>query len=409
MTTALQQSTDSTTTKDDGSFLLLPSLIGFLFAFRTCLTVLWFQDDPQVGSTVSVAISLILLTIAALATIGSTPSIPAACFRTPVLRWIAVFLGLNLLSLLWTEAPLIGAASYLAATIANVAIIWFILRDGDAASHANAVLRGYVWGTCLVAITAWLLPALPDLRLGNEVFLHPNSIGFICATATLMAIYLTHWNKSFWWPALWLALTLIRTISKTSIIAFFAAMIFYLFKNKILARSTKIWIGIAGGLILVSLSSLLIAYFDAYTETTGPETLTGRTVIWAAAAAIAVEKPILGHGFYSLRFLIPPIGTFEPQHAHNEFLQQFFVLGAVGVLVALSLYWVAFRQIRRAPASRLKTLAATLLIYALIRGLADTENFDLSYPLWLMAMLSILLASLSPSSLQPPQQNHLNS
>ena len=41
-------------------------------------------------------------------------------------------------------------------------------------------------------------------------------------------------------------------------------------------------------------------------------------------------------------------------------------------------------------------LAATLLIFAILHGLTDTLPFDLSYPLWLMAMLSILLASKTP-------------
>ena len=94
MATTLRQPTASTTTKDRGSFLLLASLVGFIFAFRICLTVLWFQDAPESASLLSVALSLTLFFAAALSTIGSTPSIPASCFRTATLRCIAAFLGL---------------------------------------------------------------------------------------------------------------------------------------------------------------------------------------------------------------------------------------------------------------------------------------------------------------------------
>ena len=87
MTTTLQQPTASGTTKDRSRFLLLTTLIGFIFAFRICLTVLWFQDEPEQATILSVALSLTLLTAAALSTIGSTPSIPASCFRTPTIRW----------------------------------------------------------------------------------------------------------------------------------------------------------------------------------------------------------------------------------------------------------------------------------------------------------------------------------
>src|ERR1700722_6901157 len=123
MTTILQNPTDSTPTIDRGGFLLLPALIGFIFAFRVCLTVLWFQDEPQNASILSVALSLTLLFAAALSTIGSTPSIAASNFRPPPLRCIAAFLGLAALSLLWTPAPLSAAAGYLAAWAADIATI----------------------------------------------------------------------------------------------------------------------------------------------------------------------------------------------------------------------------------------------------------------------------------------------
>lgn len=396
MTTTLQQPTVSATAKARSGFLLLPGLIGFLFAFRACLPVLLFQDDPQQGSIISVALSVSLLTVAALTTIGSKPSIPASSFRTPTLRWIAVFLGFNLVSLLWTTAPLDAAASYWAAWVADVATVWFILRDGIAEDQANAVMKGFIWGACLVAIVAWSLPAMPDLRLGDEVLFHPNFIAMICVFGTLMALHLAHQETNWRWPAFWLTLTLIRTISKTSIVAFLIAMTFYLFKEAAITRATKVKIAIAGAVILASLSGLLAKYLDTYTEGADPSTLTGRTIIWATSWDLSIEKPLVGHGFYAYRFVVPPFGTFEAGHAHNELLQQFFALGAVGVLLMIGLYWTIFRQIRRAPRSSLKTLAATTLIFAIVHGITDTLPFDLSFLLWLMAMLSILLASTSP-------------
>jgi len=403
MTTTLQQSATSTSTNTRRSFLLLPGLIGFLFAFRACFTVLWFQDEPQQGAIISVALSLILLTVAALTTIGSTPSIPASCFRTSTLRWIAAFLALNLISLLWTAGPLDAAASYWAVWIADVATIWLILRDGSAEDNANAIMKGFIWGACIVAIVAWSLPAMPDLRLGDELYFHPNYIGMICVFGTLMALHLAHQETKWRWPAFWLTLTLIRTISKTSIVAFLIAMTFYLFKETALKRATKIKIAIAGVIILASLSGLLAKYIDTYTESTDPSTLTGRTIIWSTTSELALEKPLFGHGFYAYRFVVPPFGPFEATHAHNEILQQFFALGALGVILTIGIYWTIFRQIRRAPRSSLKTMAGTLLIFAILHGLTDTLPFDLSFPLWLITMLSILLASAPPAPEVPIQ------
>ena len=402
MTITLRQPTASTTTKDRGSFLLLAGLVGFIFAFRICLTVLWFQDAPESASLLSVALSLTLFIAAALSTIGSTPSIPASCFRTPTLRYIAAFVGLALLSLFWTTAPLAPAAGYWCAWAADVATVWFLLRDGPPENSAAAVMKGFVSGSCLVAIVAWSLPATLDLRLGEEDFLHPNALGFLFSIATLLAGHLARKSTVWVWPALFLGATLLRTLSKSAIIAFVAAFGFALIKDSTLSRKVKTWIGIAAALILTSLWGLLEAYFTTYTEGAGPETLTGRTLIWALSLEYAVKKPLLGNGFYSYRFVVPPIGKFEAQQAHDELLQQFFSFGAVGGLLTIALYWIFFRQIRRANPSHLKTLAASLFLFALIRGLTDTQNFDLSFPLWLMTMLSILFAAQVSFSQQPP-------
>jgi exopolysaccharide production protein ExoQ len=399
--TTLHQPSTSTPSNTHGDFLLLPGLIGFVFSFRICLTVLWFQEEPQQASILSVALSLTLLIAAAFSTIGSKLSIPSICFRTPALRSIVALLSLALLSLLWTPAPLSAAAGYWVAWAADVATTWFILRDGPPENSAAAIMKGFVSGACLVAFVAWYLPATADLRLGDEDFLHPNTLGFLFAIASLLGFHLARKIAAWIWPSFFLAATLLRTISKSSIIAFSAAVGFALFRDSTLSRRVKIRIGIAAGIILASLWGILETYVITYSEGLGPETLTGRTLIWVASLEYAIKKPILGNGFYSYRFIVPPFGVFEAQQAHDELLQQFFSFGAVGALLTIAIYWIFFRQIRRSPASPLKTLAATLLLFALIRGITDTQLFDLSFPLWLMTMLSILLAA-QTSSLRLP-------
>ena len=401
VTTILQKPASSTLNNTHSDFLLLPALIGFVFSFRTCLTVLWFQEEPQQASILSVALSLTLLIAAAFSTIGSQPSIPTLCFRTPALRSIVALLTVALLSLLWTPAPLSSAAGYWIAWAADVATIWFILRDGVAGNSAAAIMKGFVCGSCLVALVAWYLPATIDLRLGDEDFLHPNALGFLFSIATLLAFHLARKNLVWTWSALFLGATLVRTLSKSSIIAFAAAFSFALIRDSTLSRKVKIRIGIAAGLIFASLWGILEAYLINYSSGLGPETLTGRTLIWAASLEYAIKKPILGNGFYSYRFVVPPFGLFEAQQAHDELLQQFFSFGAVGALLTIAIYWIFFRQIRRSPPSHLKTLSATLLLFALIRGLTDTQIFDLSFPLWLMTMLSILLAAQTSSLCRP--------
>jgi exopolysaccharide production protein ExoQ len=382
----------STVEKTRDSLPLLSLGTGFIFAFRVCLTFLWFQDEPQTGTIVWLALSLILLAFAVLFSIGSTIALPGSYRATPI-RWAAALLGVGLISLGWSQAPFEAAAGYWLSWTADVATIWFLLREGDPEIKAAAIIKGFVWGSCLVATIAWLSPAAEDMRLGDLLFLHPNLLGFVFSIATFMAIHLAHETTLWRWPAFFLAGTLLRTISKSSIFAFLIALIFYLLRDSTLSRKAKIRIGIAALLIVVSLSGLLEAYFTTYATGTNPETLTGRTFIWAVSLEYALKNPVLGHGFYSYRFIVPRFGDFEAQQAHNELLQQFFSFGIVGVIVTIGLFWAFFRQIRRAPTSHVKILAGTILLFALVRGLTDAQIYDLSFPLWFMTMLSILLAS----------------
>jgi exopolysaccharide production protein ExoQ len=374
---------------------LLSAVTGFIFAFRVCVTFLWFQDEPQTGTIVLLALSLTLLTLAVLLSFGSMPIFPTS-YRAVPIRWAAAILGFSLLSLFWSEAPIQAAAGYWLSWAADVAAVWFLLRDGDPEVKGAAIMKGFIWGACVVAIIAWIIPAAEDLRLGDLDFLHPNVLGFVLSIATLLAIHLAHENTLWRWPALFLACTLLRTISKSSIFAFLIAFGVYLLRDSSLSRKVKIRIGIVAGLFLASLSGLLEAYFTKYAASTDPETLTGRTLIWAISFEYALKAPTLGYGFYSYRFIIPRFGTFEAQQAHNELLQQFFSFGAVGVILTIGLYWTFFRQVRRAPASHFKILAGTILLFALVRGLTDAQIYDLSFPLWLLTMFSILLACHTP-------------
>jgi O-antigen ligase len=370
--------------------LLFSSTVGFIYAFRVCLTFLWFQDSPSQGTVASVALSIGLLATALPYTLAFDP---LAAHRTPMprtLRYIFAYLALALVSLSWTSTHSIPVAlGYWAALCADVLTVVLLLRGRDVETETTQLMKGFVVGSAVVAAIAWCAPAMGDLRLGNEDFLHPNAIGFEFAIATLFALYLSREGKMWRWLGAALGITLLRTLSKASILAFLAAAGFYLLRDSSLRRRTKFLLGIGAAAVAGTFLSLIDAYLEQYSQGAQLETLTGRTVIWAQSLDIALEKPLLGHGFYSYRWIVPPFGVFEAWQAHDELLQQFFSYGLVGILLTVALYWSFFRQLRRRPAHRLRTLALSLLIVAVVRGLVDTDIFGLSFPLWLMAALTI--------------------
>jgi hypothetical protein len=74
-------------------------------------------------------------------------------------------------------------------------------------------------------------------------------------------------------------------------------------------------------------------------------------------------------------------------------LQQFFAYGLAGIIMLCGLYGSLFRRIRRLPPGSMKTILLSLLLFILIRGFAEAEPFDLLMPLWMMTVLSAVLAA----------------
>jgi exopolysaccharide production protein ExoQ len=63
--------------------------------------------------------------------------------------------------------------------------------------------------------------------------------------------------------------------------------------------------------------------------------------------------------------------------------------------------YVSFLRQLRPVAPRHKALFLALLLFIVIRGLADAERFDLSFPLWAIALISLMLADRA-HALTPP-------
>jgi exopolysaccharide production protein ExoQ len=240
-----------------------------------------------------------------------------------------------------------------------------------------------------------------DLRPGDDDFFSPNAIGFTCALGVFLLQIVGRRTIFSRFLAGVLAISLLRSLSKTTIIAFVIAQ-----GGMLLLDRSRTWFG---KIVIVTPALVVVAafwrlfenYYDVYTHLGNQsETLSGRVGIWAFVLTRSLEQPWIGHGFHSFRNVIPPFGFFEAWHAHNEFLQQFYAYGVIGLVVAGGLYVSFFRQVRKIDAHQTRAAFTALLIFILIRGLADTENFDLSLPLWLVALISITLRSITAPTAQ---------
>lgn len=332
------------------------SIVGFYLAFRliaVVVSVRLFDADPQTGVGASLIINYLIMALAGFASFGPGSRTYSWFFQLASFRWSLAFLTFSGCSLLWTSsASLSAAAAFWCAMACDFATVGLLLRIGSVEETVAKLMSGYIWGACLIALIAWFLPAQSDLRLGDEEYLGPNQIGYACAFAVFLAQYLIRrGQKELIFPTLFLALTLLRSLSKTTIIAFAAGQALLLLRDRSLTAKTKLYIGASGVVVVTVLWGLLAAYYDVYTHAGNQsETLTGRIGIWAFILNEALQHPWIGHGFHSVWKVIPPFGPFEARHAHNELLQQFYAYGVVGVAILFGLYGSVYQEIRRIPA-----------------------------------------------------------
>lgn len=378
--------------------LLLPGMVGFFFSFRVAILVVMvrlFLADAQSAVAAGLVCNYVLTLVAAFAAFGHVSYSLRPMLRVASFRWVLAFLVFSGYSLLWSStASLSAAAAFWVAMAADVAIVILLLRAYPAEQTIHALMKGYIWGACTFAAIAWLLPAQSDLRLGDEELLGPNQVGYACAFALFLAQYLMRRHGRLWSiPAAFLAVTLLRSLSKTTIVAFIAGEVFILLWDRSMTRTTKLALAGCALAVVAAFQGLLTLYYTIYTNAgSQAETLTGRLGIWAYFLAASFEQPWIGHGFHSVWKVVPPFGPFEARHAHNELLQQFYAYGVVGLVLLTGLYASFWRQVRRLPTGPTRTFLLGLLIFVLVRGLADTEPFNVSLPLWFIALVGVTLA-----------------
>jgi exopolysaccharide production protein ExoQ len=392
----MQESTNLAQVEYDG----VAFAVGFYFSFRLSIVLFSVRIlglEPSAGTALSLAIDLLLLGLVCFNLLGFTHTTFLSLLRLSTVRWVIIFLAVSCCSLAWTESTsLPNSAGYWLGLVVDVAIITLLLRSPSMISVAHSLIKGFICSTCLLAFLAWVMPAQSDLRLGDEQFFNTNEIGNLCAFTIFLAQYLMRRKDGKWGlVTFFLVVTLLRSLSKTTIAAFLLSEGFLVIQDKSMSRRAKVLLSLATLLLGVVFLGLFEAYYDVYTSAGNQaETLTGRTAIWLYVLNALFDHPWslwIGHGFDAWWKVVPPFGdNFEARHAENELLQQLYAYGVLGILLLVGLYGSLFRQVRKLPQSPVRVIFLSLLLFIVIRGLAEADSFDLLLPLWASVLISLL-------------------
>jgi exopolysaccharide production protein ExoQ len=369
-----------------------------LTIFRFAFALLFFRDNPVVatgvGSALSVAFAYYLLLW-----FLRTEFKPANFSWPPIVKWIGLYVVWCAISLSWSHAAsFVSAAGYWATMGIDLLIVAAMLKWGDTESIVLASLKGIVAGCGSIALVALIFTSTgTDGRLGNVEFLHPTNVGNFAAIGALCSIFFwlksraqEGWERWYWAGcAIFISWILILSLSKTSMIGFVFAFGFLILYSVGISLKTKMLVLLVGATLFAAMYGTLSAYITEYQEDSHElTTLTGRTVLWAETWEMIQDHPVAGYGFLSFRDFGPQDWEERATMAHDEWLNQWFQLGGVGVLLTLGIYGSYFWCLWRSPRSLPRQLGLTLLIYMLIDGITMAEPVGLLFPLTMMLLLS---------------------
>jgi exopolysaccharide production protein ExoQ len=380
---------------------VLAFIVGFFFSFRIAIVLVCVRvlgTEPRTGTGLAIVLNLLLLVLACFDRLGALPRAAPSFRWNSTVRWVLIFLIFSLCSLFWSvTVSLPSSIAYWCEMASDVGIVTLLLRTGPAAIEATSLMKGFIWSSCCLGLLAWMMPAQSDLRLGDPEFFNTNQIGNLCAFAIFLAQFLMFRKQGKWGVAVFfLAIILLRTLSKTTLVAFMVSESFLVVQNRSMSRKNKVLLAVSLIVVVLIFWGLFESYYDVYTNAGNQaETFTGRTAIWAYSLDAALAKPWFGNGFDSMWKVVPPFGPdrFEARHAENELLQQFYAYGVVGVVMLCAIYGSLFRKIRAFEPGSMKMIFLTIMIFIVIRGLAEAEPFDLILPLWAIVLFSTIIDS----------------
>lgn len=380
-------------------YSLLAFIAGLFFSVRAIfvlVTARWLNIGTEPGVLAGFSIATGLALVAMLGAFGLRDHDGYASKAPRALKWVILYLAFSGCSLFWSlSASVASSALYWFSQVGDVLIAILLVRQNETEQIVDSLLKGYIVGSCVLGTIAWTMPTAADMRLGDIDYFNTNQIGNLCAFSLLMFSFLVARGNIIWHVVPWfLGITLLRSLSKATLGAFLVCLLYRFICDAGITRRKRWLLAFAALLLTLCSWSLLSAYYDVYTTTGNQaETLTGRTAIWAWTLDASLKRPWFGNGFDAMWRVAPPFGgdLFEARHAENELLQQFFAYGLCGVVMLIGIYGSLYRRISALPHSPTRIALMSLLIYVVIRGLAEAEPFDLLLPLWLVTAFAFLL------------------
>jgi exopolysaccharide production protein ExoQ len=332
-------------------------------------------------------------------------------------------------SVLWSDFPDVSFKRWFRA-MGDVVMVLIVLSDPD---WVVAVRRLFARvGFLVVPLSILFIRYFPELGrtyshagapAWTGVATDKNALGMICLVFGLASIFRflqvyrgeesTRKTGPLIAQSALIAMTLFllmeansATASACFFLAGFPMVLTYLFRS---ARRPAFMHIMVLTLLGVAFSALFLNLGSGLVQDLGRNsTLTGRTLIWHAAASV-VQNPVLGAGYESF-WLGPRLAKVQElihqgvNQAHNGYIEVYLNLGWV-VVALLTVFLVnAYRRITTAV--RWRSPAASLRLAFFIVAVAynfSEAGFKMMHPVWITLLLATMMVTEAPlPDLSPP-------
>jgi O-antigen ligase len=285
-------------------------------------------------------------------------------------------------------------------------------RGMHTAADIRTFLLSTFWGFAMLMV----VPVIKGIATGQQAFLpdgrlsyfdHPVHGSQLAGVTLLLAlvVFAGRARSVLPWAGISAAIMLVSGGKAGIVAGVLSALLLFGLRGKP-GQALLMLVGVTAIGVTVLVYTPVSQYLKIYSESNAAGTLTGRTDLWDASMPMILEKPLLGHGYMSSRFmsLSDRLESFnwQPTQAHNSFLEIAYTNGAVGLILLLTLHylvvrhlWAAFKQHRLLAAGAL-VLYVDLLLQSAVEGSVAGKPSDCFMLLLALVMVSEKLVNLTP-------------
>ncbi len=352
-------------------------------------------SNPEEGTPIDAAVFLVLIT-AGVYTLKK---------RNLRIQWLfaanlcgACYLLYCLVATSWSDFPLIALKRWFK-MLGNPVMALVVLSAGDPVEAIKSLIRR--WAYVLIPLSITFIKYFPDLGRGWDdwtgaafnmgVTTSKNGLGCVCMVSGLFFF----WNLlktlqgertkdrrneillsiAFLYMIAWL---LKMAHCSTALVALAAGLATMVFLGLPWANRRSAGAYLLAGAVCLVLAELTFGISSSLVGFVGRDsTLTGRTGLWNELLAFRVNR-FFGAGFESFWLgkrleKLWEVHWWQPNQAHNGYLETYLNLGAVGVLLLGLFMFAAFRKINIQLLERFELARFRLSVLAAIACFNWTE------------------------------------